>query len=118
MTRHRITDFDNHLNSLECPPQFREALTALHNHFVTCGPARWRGLKGPEGWRLTLDRYVRVWARDTDPGEGIRARIAHAMSEPRRDVLVDSLESVTALFPRITQAYALAQARPLRGLAL
>lgn len=128
MTRHCVADLDDHLHGLECPPHLREALAALRDHIATCGPVRWRGHEAPEGWSLTvgvgghvicyltfrlLDSHLRVRVRDTEPGEGIRARIAHAFSEAQRNVLVSSLESVTALFPRITQAYVLAKARPL-----
>jgi len=127
MTRDRVADVDAFLIAMDCPPHARPAVLALRDHIATCGPARWRGRDASKFWSLTAavgghvicdvtlwkpTPEVYVTLRDTEPGRGARAILTYHFSEARKPVLLDSLDAATALCPRLTQAYALALARP------
>ena len=129
MAASSVEDFDERLNSADCPSHVRSIVGALRAHIVSCGPVNWRAHRSTSGWGLRaavggrivcrmdpkpVGGYVGVQVMDAEPGEYAAAGRVNLRKNAPSWVHVATPEAAAALFPLISRAYITAQARATR----
>lgn len=126
MAASSVEDFDERLNSADCPSHIRTIVGDLRTHIANCGPVTWLAHWSQGGWGIRasvsgrivcrmdpkpVGGYVGVRVMDAEPEELKAAGAVYLRGDAPPWVHVPSPEAAAKLVPLISRACATAQAR-------